>query len=175
LVVELVPRPLQFTSRKKNVGVTMEFEVSNKRILRLMLSNDMVQWVLQWERQKRCSCRKRQGPMAKKCYYNKLIMIFFRGREDEDKIMVKHDFFFKMANFWTYIRRKKSTHSLFGPWSFLLIHIRFTPSEGPNGFVIGFFFGRSWTIEVGPHKLDHGKGHLPWSDFTVHDVTWPSV
>ena len=26
---------------------------------------------------------------------------------------------------------KKSTHPLLGAWSILLVHIRFTPSEGP--------------------------------------------
>ena len=30
---------------------------------------------------------------------------------------------------------KKYAHSLFGAWSFLLVHIGFTPSEGPKGFV----------------------------------------
>ena len=29
---------------------------------------------------------------------------------------------------------KKSTHSFFGPWSFLLTHIRFAPIEGPKDF-----------------------------------------
>jgi hypothetical protein len=70
--------------------------------------------------------------MAKNCYYNKLIMNFFGGREDEDKIMVKRDFFSKLPIFGHILEGKNSTHSLFGPWSFLLIHIRFTPSEGPT-------------------------------------------
>ena len=43
----------------KNVGVTMEFEVPKRHILRPTLSTDMVQRVLQWERQKRFSSRKR--------------------------------------------------------------------------------------------------------------------
>ena len=33
---------------------------------------------------------------------------------------------------------KKSTHLLFGAWSFLLVHIWLTPSEGPKGFEIDF-------------------------------------
>ena len=56
-------------------------------------------------------------------------------------------------------------------WSYLLIHIRFTLSEGPKGFVNWFFEEsdyESWTI-----KSDHGKGHLPWSDVMVHGVNRP--
>ena len=41
--------------------------------------------------------------------------------------------FFQYYCFCAYIK-KKSTRSLFGPWSFLLIHIQFTPSEGPKAF-----------------------------------------
>jgi hypothetical protein len=45
----------------------MEYEIPKGHILRHTLSIDMVQRVLQWERQKRCSSRKRDGPgMAKK-------------------------------------------------------------------------------------------------------------
>ena len=55
-------------------------------------------------------------------------MIIFLGREDDDKRMVKLDF-------WAYINKKNSSHSLFGAWSFLSVPIRYTPSEGPKGFV----------------------------------------
>ena len=60
---------------------------------------------------------------------------------------------------------KKSAHSFFGAWSFLLIHSRFTPIEGPKNLVNRIIFLRSWTME---------NGHLPWSDFMVHRVNWPS-
>jgi hypothetical protein len=77
---EVVPRPnkicnwLLNSSRDhfglhqgQNVRVTMEYEIPKGHILRHTLSIDMVQRVLQWERQKRCSSRKRDGPgMAKK-------------------------------------------------------------------------------------------------------------
>ena len=43
-------------------------------------------------------------------------------------------FFFQKCPFWTYFK-KKSAHSLFGAWSLFLVHIRFTPSEGPKDFV----------------------------------------
>jgi hypothetical protein len=42
--------------------------------------------------------------------------------------------FFKNVIF-EYIFKKKSTHLVFGAWSFLLVHIRFPPSEGPKDFV----------------------------------------
>jgi hypothetical protein len=62
----------------------------------------------------------------------------------------------------------KRAHSFFGAWSFLLVHIRFTPSEGPHSFVKCFF----------PPKSNHGnwtekKYHLPRSDFMVHGVNYP--
>ena len=54
-------------------------------------------------------------------------------------------------------------------WSFLLVDMRFTPSEGPKDFVNYFL-----------RKLDHGsptmeKYHLLWSDFIVHAVNGPLV
>jgi hypothetical protein len=52
----------------KNIRVTMEFEVPKRHSLRPTLSFDMVRHVLQWERQKRCSGRKTQGPMLEKCW-----------------------------------------------------------------------------------------------------------
>ena len=66
--------------------------------------------------------------------------------------------FFKNVIF-EYIFKKKSTHLVFGAWSFLLVHIRFPPSEGPKDFVHWFF-----------KKLDYGQSHLPWSDFIAHAV-----
>jgi len=52
----------------------------------------------------------------------------------EDNIMVKFELFFKIALFG-HMLKKKSAHSLFGAWSFLLVHIWFTPSEGSTYFV----------------------------------------
>ena len=63
------------------VKVTMEFEVPKGHVLRVVLSTNMVQWVLLWERQKRCSSSgKRQGPMAKKWCYNRFIMQCILGK-----------------------------------------------------------------------------------------------
>ena len=95
-------------------------------IWRSTLFSDMVQWVLQWERQKRCSCRRRQGPIQEKYCHNKILMnsFFLVGggrRDDEDKGRHKNSptWIFQNCLFWTYI--KKWTHSLFGAWSFLLV------------------------------------------------------
>jgi hypothetical protein len=55
----------------------------------------------------------------------------------ESKGMVRLEYF-QNCLFWAYIE-KKSAHSLFGAWSFLLVHIQFTPSERPIGSV-NFFF-----------------------------------
>ena len=79
----------------------MKFETPKRHILRPTLSINMVQWVLRWETQNRCSSRKMQGPMVEKCCYNNFYFIFkFCGGEEkmktgEDKRMVKHDFFQK--------------------------------------------------------------------------------
>ena len=86
----------------------------------------------------------------------------------ENKWMVKLDFIFSKLPF-VGMYQKKSTHTFLGAWSFHLVHIWFTPNEGPKGFVHWFF-----------EKLDHGswtmeKCHLPWSDFMVYAVNWPSV
>ena len=70
-------------------------------------------------------------------------------------------FFFQKCSFWTYI--KKQAHSLFGAWSFLLVHFQFTPSEGSKDF-------DNWFLT----KSDHGKRpssmvwlHGPWCSPTL--------
>ena len=127
---------------------------------------------LWWERQKRCSDRKRQVHVIKKYHYES----FFWGEiDDEDKRRQNNGwicFFSSFFSFKTIIfgrMLKKLAHYFFGAWSFLLVHIRFTPSEGPKGFVNWFFFFKkpdhgSWTI-----KLNRGKRpssmvqlHGPW-------------
>jgi hypothetical protein len=108
---EVVPRPCKIydwllnSSRDhfslhqgKNFRVTIKFEVPIIHILRPTLSTDMVQYVLQWERQKRCCSRERQ-PMVEKCCYKKFLMIFFLGgggRENEDKRRQELEFFSKL-------------------------------------------------------------------------------
>ena len=61
---------------------------------------------------------------------------------------------------------KKSAHSLIDAWSFLLIHIRFTPSKRPKDFVNWFFKKsdhESWTMEIGPWKNIIFHGPISWS------------
>lgn len=50
----------------------------------------------------------------------------------EDKVNETNHFFFSKWPFWAYI--KKLAHSLFDVGSFFLVHVGFTPSEGPKGF-----------------------------------------
>ena len=158
--------------QEQNVKATMEFKVPKRHISRPRLFIDMVQWILRWERQKRCSSRKRQGPIAEECCYNKILMIFYfflggvRVDEDkkEDKRIVKLEFIFKAAFFGhththTYTQYK-STHSLFGARSFFLIHIRFTPSEEPKN-CINWFFERIIPMKAGPSSRTIEKDHLP--------------
>ena len=117
----------------------MEFEVPRRRIARPTLSIDMVQRVYfaMEEATEVCFGRKRPRPMAKEyCYNNnKPIKILFgeeKMKTREDKRMVEFEFFQNFP-FWTY--SKKINAFTFGAWSFLVVHIRFTPSERPKGFV----------------------------------------
>ena len=62
----------------------------------------------------------------------------FWGREDKDKGRQENGqfilfYFFKIDLFEHIL--KKSAQSLFDAWSFLLVHIGLTPSEGPKNFV----------------------------------------
>ena len=65
---------------------------------------------------------------------------FFR-RECEDKRMLRLDFYFIFNFFWAYI--KEINTFTFGAWLFLLVHIRFTLSVGPTGFV-NYLFDESY-------------------------------
>ena len=162
----------------KHVRVTMEFKVPKRHILKPIY---LLTWSIGFlwrERQKRCFGRKRQGPMVKKCYYNEFLMNILWRREDEDKRRHENGWtwicFLKTTRFGHIL--KKSVHPFFGAWV-LLVHIWFTSSEGPKGFV-NFFFKKSghgsWTI-----KSDHGKMpssmvqlHGPWCKLALSEVGW---
>ena len=77
--------------------------------------------------------------MVEKYHHTKFIMKCFLGEEkmktNEDKKMVKLAFFSSKTAVFRLILKKKSTQSLFDAWSFLLVHIRFSPSEEPKNFV----------------------------------------
>ena len=116
---EVVPRPCKIcdwlvdSSRDhfglhqgRNIRMTMELEVPKRHILRPTLSTNMVEWVLWWERQKRCSSRLRQGPMAQTCCYNILLVKLILEKRNEDKRMVKLNFFpLQNYPYWAYIRQ----------------------------------------------------------------------
>ena len=163
-------------TKEKNIRVIMGFEVPKRHILRRTLFINTVQHVLWWERQKRWVGKIRQRPMAEKWCYNGYLMIFFeKWREMKTRewsTLILFYFNFQNCPCWTYVT-KISTNSFFGAWSFLFIHIWFTPIEGPKALYICF-------LKI----LDHGswtmnqtmeKGHLPWSDLTAHGVNRPLV
>ena len=69
-------------------------------------------------------------------------MIFFILKEETTKTrkdkkkksnLIFNSFSFKTALFEHIL--KKSAHSFYGAWSFLLVHIRFTSNEEPKDFV----------------------------------------
>jgi hypothetical protein len=132
----------------------------------------MVQRVLRWERQKRCSGRKGRGSWQRNISiikFNKLVFEEEKMKTREDKRMVKHDlflFFFKIAFLGHLLKNKLHIHFLVHG-HYLLVHILFTPSEGPQGFVKSHL--ESWTT-----KSDHGKRsssilqfHSPWCKLTL--------
>ena len=89
-----------------------------------------------------------------------------RMKSREDKRMIKLYFFFPSKWPLLGICKKISTFTL-NAWSFLLVHIRFTPSEGPKDFANWFSKNsdhKRWTT-----KSDHGirpssvvRFHGPW-------------
>ena len=72
--------------------------------------------------------------MAQKYRCNLLFNEYIFGEEKmrtrEDKRMVKHESFKTSRS--GHILKDKLAHSLFGAWSFPLVHIRFTSNEGPQ-------------------------------------------
>ena len=181
---EVVPNPWQIFDwllslswdhfslhQRKIVKVTMEFEVPkdifNGLHYPLARSNGFCVGS-----GKTCALvEKRPGPWHGSVIIKKLWKKKWRI-DDEDKRMVKLDFNFFSQNypFWAY-GIKKIAHSFCGTWSLLLVHIWLTPSERSKGFV-NWYLNKlehgSWTF-----KSDHGKGHLPWSDFMIHGVHRP--
>ena len=90
-----------------------------------------------------------KGPMAEKCCYSTILMkLFLEKRRWSNKRMVK---LFQNCPFLTYFI--KNQHFLFlSAWSFLLIHIRLTPSKGPRRLCKQIHFNSFlWTIQS-----DHG-------------------
>jgi hypothetical protein len=97
--------------------------------------------------------------------------LFLGGTEDEEKRMTVKLKLSSSQKLPPFVHiSKKSTHSFFSAWSFLLILIQFAPSAGPKDFVNLDFLG-NWTVRVGPTSLTMGKKtifHCP--DFMVQGV-----
>jgi hypothetical protein len=94
------------------------------------------------ERQKRCYSRKKANVHNKETTLALFVFcneMCFEGREDKETMKTREwsnlNFFPKLP-FSRICRKKNSTHSILGARSFLLlVHIRFTPSEGPEDSV----------------------------------------
>ena len=89
------------------------------------------------------------------CYNKKNLLNFVWEKEDEDKRVVKPELFSKLP--FSDMYQKKPARSLFGAWSFPLVHIQFTPSEEPKEFIKLFF------KEVRPWKNAILHGPTSWS------------
>jgi hypothetical protein len=100
LVVELVPRQLGLHQGKK-IKMTMEFEVHKRYILGATLPDDMVQRVLWWERQKKCSGRKKARAHGKEImlWFFSMNYIFgeWRWRQEETKEWSNFIFFLEIV------------------------------------------------------------------------------
>ena len=123
---------LVYTNEKKMSKWPCSSRSPKIHILKPTLSTNMVQRVLLWERQTRCSSRKRQGSMTKECYHNNLLMnSFSRGREDEDKRRQENDqtwFFFpsKLSYFGHILKKQMSTFTFWCMVNPLSPHLVYT-------------------------------------------------
>ena len=173
----IVPGPLQFPSRNKCKG-DHETWGPKRPIFRPTLSTIMVQWVLQWERQKRSSRCKCQRTMVEECRFDILNLFFlpnvsivtiFRKKEEEGEKFKHEDN--SQTTIFGHISKKLAHPFFFGAWSFLLVHIWFTPSQGPKGFKNAIIQIR--TMEVWSWSVTMEKCPLTWDNFMVHDINNP--
>ena len=132
----------------------MELEIPQiPSILKPTLSTIMVQRVLQWEWQRRGSLPTNiRGPWQRNVIYKYVCVCVskhfhsYKERREEEEEKVKHEEESPNCPF-LYIFLKTNT-SIFGAWSLLLVHVRFTPSQRPKGFFNVFLVIRPW-------KCDH--------------------
>ena len=108
--------------------------------------------------------------MAKKCLLLLLLYLFkkkilpnifhsYEETREEEGEKVKHE--------------ENSRIHFCGAWSFLLVHIRFTPSQGPKGFKNAF--GRNQIMQVLSCNVTMEKWPLTWDNFMIYDVNIPYV
>ena len=193
----VVPRPYKFFDwmlnssldlfglhQGKKIRVTMKFEVFKRHIVMPTLPTNMVHWVLWWERQKRCSGRKKnKSPwqqiidklfnesfvewIFRLLFPNERFIENWRRRQMKTKEWSTLNFS-KISFFWTYITKINT----FTFWCMVIpigLHSVYTQWGAQRLSIISL---RNWTMEVGPSSQTKKKGH-PWSDFMVHGVNRP--
>ena len=113
----------------KNVRVTMEFQVPKRHISLPTISTNMVQHVLRWEWQKRCSSSSWQR-------YDLInfLMSFFWGNV-KTKTRGWSNFIYLYIEISICKHEKNQRVHFLVHDHFLLVHIWLTPSEGPKDFV----------------------------------------
>ena len=89
-----------------------------------------------------------------------------RWGQEKTKKMIILDFYLFFSKFsFLNIYWKNSAHSLFGAWSFLLVHICFTPYDEPNDFV-------NWFFKISDHGTwsiwCHVGIHVDFTTFVLH-------
>ena len=165
LVVELIPRLCKIFSlvveltgitsvSTKCVSVTVEFEVPKDILWGL---NYMIQHGFAMGEAKRFSNRKMEEPMARKWCYNIYIEwnVCWGGNQDKRRQWNRDTLFYLILKSIGFGHLLKWINTLtFEAWSYLLVHIRFTPSRRAKDFVYWFF------KEIGSWMLDHQVG--PW-------------
>ena len=176
LAIELVLKPLWFTSRKKNGTSDHGIWGPQKAYFHAYIIHCHGPTCLvvgDSERQKRFSPYKYQGAVAKKCRFY-IILYFYiypncfhsyeQWREEEGEMSNMKKF---LKTVFLDILKIKSTHPLFGAWSLLFVHVRFTPNHRPKGSEMHF----SKKSNYGSVTME--KCPLTWDNFTVHDVNKP--
>ena len=128
----------------------------------------MIQQVLRWERQKRCSSRKRQGPMTKQWSYDFFQWNVFLGKRRwrQEKIrewsnLISFLCFSKMLFLGIY-EEKKNQHIHF--WRMvnrLGPHLFSHLVKGPKALEIDSL--KNWTMDVGPWKKTISMVRFQWS------------
>ena len=107
---------------------------------------------------KRCLRKKGRGPWQRNVVYIYMILGKRRWRQEETRDRSHLIFFYQVFLFGAF---KKKNRQINFAWSFLLVHIHFTPSEGPKKLCKLLF---SYFIL----KLDRGK--WPSSMVRLHDL-----
>ena len=158
--------------KKTNVRVTMELNVPKSHVSMLTLSIIEVHRVLHWERPKEVLSLQMLGDHDREISSfssssspppQKKNVTIIMGKEGENRgrrsSMKKNPKIPLFGLILIYL-----PNLLFGAYLLLLVHIQYTPSEGPKGFKMCFL--EIMTVEKGP---------LTWDNFVAHDINNPSI